>query len=296
MSTHPNSQKELWGFVYGFIGILVFCLTLPATKLALESFDPVFVGLGRALVAAGLSLILLVVKRQRLPPLIFLPNFCIVVAGVIVGFPLLTAIAMQDAPASHGAVITGLAPLSTAIWAVWRAGERPSIAFWVFAILGSALVISFALLSGSGTIRFADLALLGAVVAVGLGYAEGAVLSRKLGAWQVICWSLLLSAPMLIPIVWHHAPSDVSTLSFSAVIGLLYLGIFSMFLGFIAWYRGLSLGGVAHVGQVQLLQPFLTIVLSAILLGEPLTLTTLVFATGVIVCVALGKLTQIRTS
>lgn len=294
MRTDPQSQKELTGFGYGFLGVLIFSLTLPATRIAVSGFDPVFVGLGRAIVAAGLSLILLVVTRQPIPPLRFLPNFCIVVAGVVIGFPLLSAIAMRDAPASYGAVITGLLPLSTALCGVWRAGERPSLTFWIFAGLGSVLVIGFALLSGGGSIRLVDLALLGAVAAAGLGYAEGAVLSRIFGSWQVICWSLILSTPLLLPIVLQHVPSNFSSVSTSAVLGFLYVSLFSMFLGFFAWYRGLSLGGVARIGQVQLLQPFLTILASAILLGEHLTIGTLSFAAGVIICVALGRRTQIR--
>jgi drug/metabolite transporter (DMT)-like permease len=293
MSEDPRSQKELIGFVYGFVGVLIFSFTLPATRIAVSGFDPVFVGLGRAIVAAGLSLILLVLTRQTIPPLRFLPSFCIVVAGVVIGFPLLSAIAMRDAPASYGAVITGLLPLSTALGGVWRAGERPSVQFWIFAGLGSALVVGFALLSGSGTIRLADLALLGAVAAAGLGYAEGAVLSRTFGSWQVICWSLILSTPLLLPIVFQHAPSNLSSVSSGAVLGFLYVSIFSMFLGFFAWYRGLSLGGVARVGQVQLFQPFLTILASTLFLGEHLKMTTLIFAVGVIICVALGKRTQI---
>ena len=296
MTTHPQAQKESMGFVYGFLGVLVFSLTLPATRIAVSGFDPVFVGLGRSIVAAGLSLILLVLTRQTIPPLRFLPNFCIVVAGVVIGFPLLSAIAMREAPASYGAVITGLLPLSTALCGVWRAGERPSSAFWIFAGLGSVLVIGFALLSGSGSIRLADLALLGAVAAAGLGYAEGAVLSRTFGSWQVICWSLILSTPLLLPIVLQHLPANFSSISSGAILGFLYVSIFSMFLGFFAWYRGLSLGGVARVGQVQLLQPFLTIVASTILLGERLSITTLMFAAGVVVCVLLGRRTQIGVS
>jgi drug/metabolite transporter (DMT)-like permease len=295
MSTYPQPQKELTGFVYGFLGVLVFSLTLPATRIAVSGFDPVFVGLGRSIIAAGLSLILLVVTRQTIPPIRFLPRFCLVVAGVVIGFPLLSAIAMRDAPASYGAVITGLMPLSTALCGVWRAGERPSLPFWLFAGLGSMLVIGFALLSGNSSIRLANLAMLGAVTAAGLGYAEGAVLSRTFGSWQVICWALILSTPLLLPIVWQHAPSNFSSVSFSAVLGFLYVSLFSMLLGFFAWYRGLSIGGVARIGQIQLLQPFLTIVASAILLGEPLESTTLIFAAGVVICVALGKRTQIGT-
>lgn len=296
MNTPPQSQKEFMGFAYGFLGVLIFSLTLPATRVAVSAFDPVFVGLGRAVVAAVLSLVLLVATRQTLPPWRFLPNFCIVAAGVVVGFPLLSAIAMRDASASYGAVITGLLPLSTAICGVWRGGERPSLPFWIFAGLGSALVIGFALLSGSGSIHLADWALLGSVAAAGLGYAEGTVLSRTFGSWQVICWALVLSLPVLLPIVAQHAPSTLSPLPTQAVVGFLYVSIFSMFLGFFAWYRGLSLGGISRVGQVQLLQPFLTILASALFLGEHLTLTTLAFAVGVIFCVALGKRTQIKAA
>lgn len=289
-----KDRQEWLGFAYGFLGVFVFSLTLPATKVAVAGFDPVFVGLGRAVVAGGLSLVLLLITGQRLPGWRYLPNFCLVIAGVVVGFPLLSAIAMRDAPASYGAVITGLLPLSTAICGVWRAGERPSLLFWLFAGLGSALVIGFALLSG-GTMPIANLALLGAVAAAGLGYAEGAILARRFGSWQVICWSLVLSVPILLPIVWQHLPADFAAVPISAVVGFLYVSVFSMFLGFFAWYHGLSLGGIARVGQVQLLQPFLTILAAALMLGESLTLTTLLFAAGVLLCVALGKQTQIKT-
>jgi drug/metabolite transporter (DMT)-like permease len=284
-----NSQKEWMSFIYGFIGVLIFSLTLPATRMAVSSFDPVFVGLGRAILAAVLSGILLLITRQPLPLLRSLPSFIIVVLGVVIGFPLLSAIAMKDAPAAHGAVITGLLPLATALCGVWRAGERPSQSFWFFAALGSLLVIGFAWISGSNSIRPADWALLGAVVAAGLGYAEGAVLSRTVGSWQVICWSLILAAPVLLPIVWQHAPTHIAAIPFKAILGFLYVSVFSMFLGFFAWYRGLALGGVAKVGQIQLLQPFLTILASAAFLGEPLTITTLGFALSVIACVALGR-------
>ncbi len=293
MNTNPQSQTDLTSFGYGCLGVLIFSLTLPATRIAVTGFDPVFVGLGRAIVAAGLSLILLIVTRQTLPPIRFLPNFAIVAAGVVIGFPLLSAIAMRDAAASHGAVIMGLLPLSTALCGVWRAGERPSLGFWLFASLGSALTISFALLTGGGSIRLADVALLGAVGATSLGYAEGAILSRKFGSWQIICWSLLLSTPVLLPIVWQHLPSNFSAVSTNAMLGFLYVSVFSMFLGFFAWYRGLALGGVAQIGQIQLIQPFLTIMASAILLGEHLSIETIGFAAGVIVCVLLGKRTQI---
>jgi drug/metabolite transporter (DMT)-like permease len=296
MSRDPQSQQELTSFGYGFLGVLIFSLTLPATRIAITGFDPVFVGLGRAIVAAGLSLILLLVTRQKMPPARFLPNFAIVAGGVVIGFPLLSAIAMRDKAAAHGAVITGILPLATALCGVWRAGERPSPQFWLFACLGSALVVSFALLAGGGAMQWADLAMFGAVGAAALGYAEGAVLSRTFGSWQVICWSLLLSAPLLLPIVWQHAPANLFAVALKPMLGFLYVSVFSMFLGFFAWYRGLALGGIARVGQLQLIQPFFTIFGSVLLLGERLTIDTIGFAIAVIICVALGKRTAAATS
>jgi drug/metabolite transporter (DMT)-like permease len=213
----------------------------------------------------------------------------------VIGFPLLSAIAMKDAAASHGAVITGLLPLSTALCGAWRAGERPSREFWLFASLGSALVVIFALITGGGSIRWADLALLGAVAAAALGYAEGAILSRTFGSWQVICWALILSVPVLLPIVLQHLPANFAAVSVNAILAFLYVSVFSMFLGFFAWYRGLALGGIARIGQLQLIQPFLTILASVLLLGEHLTIETIGFAAAVITCVVLGKRTQISS-
>jgi drug/metabolite transporter (DMT)-like permease len=293
MTADPQSQTDLKSFGYGFLGVLIFSLTLPATRIAVTGFDPVFVGLGRAIVAAGLSLILLLVTRQTIPPLRFLPNFAIVSGGVVIGFPLLSAIAMKDAAASHGAVITGLLPLSTAFCGAWRAGERPSRAFWLFASLGSTLVIIFALVTGGGSIRWADIALLGAVGSAALGYAEGAILARTFGSWQVICFALILSVPVLLPIVLQHLPANFAAVPVNAMLAFLYVSMFSMFLGFFAWYRGLALGGIARVGQLQLIQPFMTIFFSVILLGENLKIETIGFAAAVIGCVVLGKHTQV---
>ncbi len=290
-----HNKKELEGLIYGSIGILVFSLTLPATRIAVVDLDPAFVGLGRAIVAAVFASILLLVTRQKLPPSRDFWRYCIVVAGVIIGFPLLSAIAMHDAPASHGAVITGLLPLSTALFGVWRAGERPSRQFWIFAVAGSGLVLIFALISGAGSIRLTDWALLGAVVAASLGYVEGTILARTTGAWQVICWSLILSVPVLLPIVLQYIPRSLASVSSNAWWAFLYVSVFSMFLGFFAWYRGLALGGIARIGQMQLLQPFLTISASAILLHEPLTVTTIGFAMATIVCVGLGRRAAVST-
>lgn len=282
-------KTELSGYVSGFLGMLGFSLTLPATRIAVSELDPVFVGLGRAVVAAGLSIIVLLITRQSFPSKRFLPQYGIVAAGVIVGFPLLTAWAMQDVPANHGAVVTGLLPLATALTAVWRGGERPSPQFWLFSILGSVLVVAFALSSGSGSLHLADLALLGAVIAAGVGYGEGAVLARTFGAWQVICWALVFSVPFLLPIILWSGLPKFSAIGYGAWLGFIYVSVISMFLAFIAWYRGLAMGGIARVGQMQLLQPFFTILASGLLLGEHISGNTFIYATGVALCVALGK-------
>ena len=282
-------KRELSGYISGFLGMLGFSLTLPATRIAVSQLDPVFVGLGRAVVAAGLSIIVLLFTRQSLPSRRFLPQFAIVAAGVIIGFPLLTAWAMRDVPASHGAVVTGLLPLATALAGVYRGGERPSRQFWLFSILGSALVVAFTLSSGSGSLHLADLTLLGAVIAGGVGYAQGAVLARTFSAWRVICWALVFSVPLLLPIILWSSLPKFSVIGYGAWLGFIYVSVVSMFLAFIFWYRGLAMGGIARVGQIQLLQPFFTILASGLLLGEQINSDTFIYATGVALYVALGK-------
>ncbi|GAB4532102.1 MAG: DMT family transporter [Pleurocapsa sp.] len=282
-------KTELSGYFYGFLGVLGFSLTLPATRVAVSDLNPVFVGLGRAVMAVILAAIALLLTRQSLPPRRFLPRFALIVGGVIVGFPVLSAWAMQQVPASHGAVVTGLLPLATALAAVWRGKERPSVKFWLFSLLGSAIAIAFALNSGSGALHPADLALLGAVIAAGIGYAEGAVLSRTLGAWQVIAWALVFSVPLLLPIILASGLPEFSAVSYPAWMGFIYVSLVSMFLAFIAWYRGLAIGGIARIGQMQLLQPFLTIIASGVLLNEQITGDVFIYAIGVSLCVALGR-------
>ena len=168
-----------------------------------------------------MSLILLIATRQPPPHWRFLPSFAVVVVGVVIGFPLLSTLAMRDASASYGAVITGLLPLATALFGVWRVGERPSTKFWLFAIAGSGLVVTFALTSGAGSMRIADLALLGAVVTASLGYAEGTILTRTFGSWQVIGWALVLALPVVFPIALLHMPSSFTSISNNAWLSFL---------------------------------------------------------------------------
>jgi drug/metabolite transporter (DMT)-like permease len=213
----------------------------------------------------------------------------IVGSGVILGFPFLSAWALRQVPAAHGAIVIGLLPLATAFAAAVRVGERPSWQFWLASVAGSMIVIVFALVSGGGGLQLADLALLGAVAAGALGYAEGGRLARTLGGWQVISWALVLAAPCIsIPVgiaLWQHGAAAPP----SAWLAFSYVAIISQFLGFFAWYRGLALGGVARVSQIQLIQPFLTLVASALLLHEQVTLATVLVALMVMLTVALGR-------
>ncbi len=280
---------ETRGLWYGFWGVVGFSLTLPATRVAVAHFDPVLVGLGRALVAAVLAAMLLAVTRQAWPARQHLKGLLIVVAGAIVGFPLLSSWAMRDVPAAHAAIVIGIVPLATTLAAVFRTGERPSLGFWLTSILGGAVVITFAFISGAGQLQVADLLLLAGVAAVALGYAEGGRLAHILGGWQVICWALVIAAPLLlVPVGWVAWRQDFNV-PWSAWLGFGYVSVISQWLAFFLWYHGMALGGVARVGQIQLLQPFLTLAAAGLLFGESVTGTILVFAVIMVVIVAVGK-------
>lgn len=296
MKVKDRRHAELRGMWYGFLGVASFSLTLPATRVAVSAFDPAAVTLGRALIAAAVAASALWITRQRLPSRAQWPGLAVVAAGVVLGFPFLTAWALRQVAAAHGAIVIGLLPLATAGAAAIRAGERPSPGFWLASLAGSAAVVGFALSAGVGHLRMADLALLGAVVAAAAGYAEGGRLARDLGSWQVISWALVLSAPFLawpaVSALHRHGLSGPP----GAWTALLYLGVVSQFAGFVAWYRGLALGGVARVSQLQLLQPFLTILAAGLLLGEQITLGTLGVSLVVVAAVLLGRRAPITVS
>ncbi|WP_009633950.1 DMT family transporter [Synechocystis sp. PCC 7509] len=293
-SPFSTLDKETVGLVYGFLGVLCFSLTLPATRVAVADLDPVVVGLGRSMVAALLAAILLKITHQKPPTRQQIKSLVIVALGVVIGFPILSAWAMVNLPASHGAIVLGIAPLATAIAGTLRTGDRPSWGFWLASILGSTTVVSFAVYSGAGHLQIGDLALLGAMIAASFGYAEGALLAQVMGGWQVISWGLLVAIPMmLLPVIfaiWHHGLVASPTAWF----GFGYIAVFSQFLAFFAWYKGLAIGGVARVGQVQLLQPFLTISASALLLGEGISASTIGTAIVVFIIVILGKKTAVK--
>lgn len=288
-------SDETLGFIFGLIGVLCFSFTLPATRIAVAELDPIFVGLGRALVAAALAAPLLIVTKQKRPTRQQFARLGVVALGVVIGFPLLSAFALRYTPASHAAIVTGLLPLATAVVSTVRNGERPSSLFWIAAIVGNATVLGFVLISSGGQIVVGDLAMLGAVLIGSLGYVEGGRLSREIGSWQTICWALVISAPVLIfPVAGSVAQNGLRA-SPQAWLGFLYVSVFSMFLGFFAWYRGLALGGIARVGQVQLLQAFFTVAWSALLLNEPITpliVVALVIVVSMIIVIRRAPITQ----
>ena len=282
-------KKLTQGWISGFIGVVIFAGSLPATRLAVMDFDPVFLTAARATLAALLGGMVLRLLDQRLPTKADLPALAVVTLGVIIGFPLLSAMALQYVTSAHALVFLGILPLFTAIFAVWRGEERPPALFWLFALLGSSFVVGYAALSSGSTSLMGGLLMLGAVMACGLGYAEGGRLSRTLGGWQVISWALVLSLPIMLPIMWLTWPESLTEVSIAAWAGLIYVSLFSMFLGFVFWYRGLALGGIAAVGQLQLMQPFMGLALAALLLHEMVNMGMLISTLGAVVCVIGAK-------
>jgi drug/metabolite transporter (DMT)-like permease len=290
----PACRVENRGMLLGLLGVAMFSLTIPFTRMAVAELDPVFVALGRALGAAILAAAWLGWKRAPLPPRSALLPLALVAGGCIVGFPLLTSIALRSMPSAHGALLVGVLPLATALYAALRGFERPSTGFWAMALLGAGLVAAFALAQDGGSLRRADLLVFGAVAAAAVGYAEGGRLSRSLGGPETICWALLLSAPVLLPVLLWHGVPPLAGAGPRAWLGFGYVTAISMFVGFFFWYRGLALGGVARVGQVQLLQPFLSLAGAALLLGESLTLKNCAFALAVAAVVFGGRKMGVR--
>lgn len=296
-ATAVSASAEARGMLLGLVGVAIFSLTLPFTRMAVRELDPLFLTLGRALGAAVLAGLWLRVRRAALPGRAALAPLAIVALGCVLGFPLLTSIAMRTLPAAHGAVLVGVLPLATALYAALRGFERPSAGFWGMALLGSGLVLAFALGQGGGSLHEADLLMFGAVAAGAAGYAEGGRLARRLGGQEVICWALVLAAvpaAVLLLALEGGQIARLGTVGAAGWIGFGYVTVFSMFIGFFFWYRGLALGGVARVGQVQLVQPFLSLAGAAVLLGEPLTGANAGFALAVIATVALGRRMQVR--
>ena len=299
-------RKGLW---LGLLGTVIFAVTLPATRLAVGTpeapqLSGVFIAMGRAVVAAALSAVFLLATRAPLPRRGERWPLALTAAGVVLGFPLLTSVAMRHVDAVHASVIVGVLPLATAAVGALLHRQRPSTGFWLCAGAGSALVVAFAVLrsgvsNGLGglnagiSIQPADLLLLAAMLCAAVGYAYGARLSQRMRAEHVICWALLLSLPVTLPLAalsWPAAPVKAS-----AWWALGYVAVFSMWLGFFAWYRGLALGGTVRVSQVQLVQPFLSMLFAVPLLGERLDAVSVGFGLAVIATVFIGKKMPVST-
>lgn len=283
----PSSRS---GLLWGFVGVLGFSFTLPLTRVAVGGLSPLFIGCGRAVVAALLAALVLGLTRQRLPRGTQWLRLAVVAAGVVAGFPLLTSYALTTASASHGAVVIALLPAATAVIAVLRAKERPPLPFWIFAVLGAVAALAFASLQGGGfsAPEWSDLLFFAAVIAAAVGYAEGALLARELGAWQTISWALVVAAPVMLVgtvVSWMLQPPAADSIEWAS---FAYLAVVSMFLGFFAWYRGLAIGPISRVSQVQLVQPVLSLLWAAVLLREELTLPLLLGGLVVILCAALA--------
>ena len=282
-------KSDTKGMLVGFIGIFIFSLTLPATKVAIKDLDPYFIAYGRAVLAAFAAMIYLIISKTKWVETKYVPKLLVIAGGVVFGFPILVNLAMQNGSSAHGAIILGLLPLATAILGVVRHHEKPSIGFWISAIIGSGLVVLFSFISGDGKVAHEDWLLLGACVFASIGYSEGADLSKVMSPKVLISWVLVLSLPISLAFSYYTFEVSYLHLSIRSWIAFLYLALFSMYIGFFFWYEGLLIGGVARVSQVQLLQPFCTLIAASLFLGDELTMMNMIFATLVVSSVMIGK-------
>ncbi|WP_300603671.1 DMT family transporter [Niabella sp.] len=286
LSTSKVAANTTQGWLNGFIGVVLFSGSLPATRVAVAAFNPLFLTAARASIAGILALVVLLVFKEKRPNRKQLIPLAIVALGVVAGFPLLSALALRYVTAAHSIVFIGILPVATAIFGIIRGGERPRPVFWLFSLTGSLLVVGYALARGVSASPAGDTLMIGAVILCGLGYAEGAKLTKILGGWQVISWALVLALPVMLPLTWVYIPASFEGIGTAAWVSLAYVSLFSMFIGFVFWYKGLAQGGIATVGQLQLLQPFLGLALAAYLLHENVSMGMVAVTLGVILCVA----------
>ena len=290
--TWPGAAQERLGLILGAVGMLAFSGTLPATRIAVPTLGPAILTFGRIEVAALLGLVTLLLTRQRMPPRRHWPGLIWMGTGLAIGYPLCIALALRDVPAVHGAVIIGLAPGATAALAVLRAGEHPPLRFWIACAAGLLAIATFAVVEGGGRISAADGWLALAILSVAIAYVEGGRVSRELGGMNALCWAMVALAPVAaIPCglaLWRHDWSAAANPA-SAWIAFAYAGIISMFVGSVAWYRGLALGGIARVGQLNLVQPLAALLWSALLIGEPIgwaaAICAVVVVAAMLICI-----------
>ena len=286
--------NETKGMLLGFIGVLMFSLTLPFTRIAVGELSPYFVTFGRSSLGGICALLLFAFTKPKLPTKSQLIRLSVMALGVVYGFPLFVSLAMKTLPSAHGGIVLGVLPLATAVVGALRFNERPSLAFWITAVMGSLLVITYASLNGSGGLASEDWLLFVAIASASIGYSEGGKLSEEMSSVEVISWALVLTLPINIFLTYQYIDFEISAVSTSAIISFVYVGLISMYIAFFFWYRGIALGGVARVGQVQLLQPFLTLVGAYFLLDEQITAMNIGFALCVLAVVVLGKRTRAK--
>lgn len=286
--------NETKGMLLGFIGVLMFSLTLPFTRIAVAELSPYFVTFGRSSLGGICALLLFAFTKPKLPTKNQLIRLSVMALGVVYGFPLFISLAMKTLPSAHGGIVLGVLPLATAVVGALRFNERPSLAFWITAVMGSLLVITYASLNGSGGLASEDWLLFVAIASASIGYSEGGKLSEEMSSVEVISWALVLTLPINIFLTYQYIDFEISAVSTSAIISFVYVGLISMYIAFFFWYRGIALGGVARVGQVQLLQPFLTLVGAYFLLDEQITAMNIGFALCVLAVVVLGKRTRAK--
>ncbi|GAA2095170.1 DMT family transporter [Brevibacterium salitolerans] len=292
VSTPTPLHSPRVGLLWGLLGVAAFSFTVPLTRIAVDGghMSPLFVGAGRAVIAAVLAAAVLMLTRQPFPRGGQGAQVAVVAAGAVIGFPLLTSYALTTAPASHGAVVIALLPAATAVIAVLRTRERPRAGFWIAAVCGAAAAVAFAAVQGEGLggLHRADWLLFAAVLACAMGYAEGGVLSRSLGSWQTISWALVLASPLMAVLTACALVQQPPVVSGAQWGAFAYLAVVSMYLGFFAWYRGLAIGPMAQVSQVQLTQPIMSLGWAALLLREYLSGVTVLGGAAVIACALLA--------
>jgi drug/metabolite transporter (DMT)-like permease len=292
-SSSPLSRERL-GLLLGFIGMVIFGGTLPGTRIAVAAFDPLAVTALRTAIAGICSLALVIVLRRKFPPRHLWFQLAVASVCVVILFPFLMALAVQTVDASHGGVVMGALPIATAFVAVLTTHERPKPLFWVASLTGAALVVTFALRQGGGSLTPGDLLLFAAVAASAIGYTFSGRLTSSMPGWEVISWALVIALPLSLPAAAITCPADINNIALKPLLALLYVALFPQWIGFFAWNAGLAMGGIARVSQMQLLQPFVTFALAAIFLGEPITPDIVLFATAVVVTVAISTRTRSR--
>jgi drug/metabolite transporter (DMT)-like permease len=291
MSSSALSRERL-GLLLGFVGMAIFGGTLPATRIAVSAIDPMALTALRTAIAGLCSLVLLLVLRRPLPSRRLWLPLAIAMLCVSIAFPFLMALAVQTVDASHGGVVLGILPIATALVAVAITHERPRPLFWIASIAGAALVIAFALRQGGGTLSAGDLLLFAAVAVSAIGYAFSGRLTADMPGWEVISWVLVMALPISLPAAVLTMPADLTHIALKPWLALLYVALFSQWIGFFAWNAGMAMGGIARVSQVQLLQPFITFALAAFFNGETITLQILLFAAAVVATVAISTRTR----